>query len=284
VHAVQFQAPHNYNRDSREAVYAWMARWLQNAPEDVRRPETSFTPEPLPDLLVFHQRPLPAHAVTADQLTGNWIAASQRQLAAGNRPAFEAALRHALGFGASVTTARPAGKARGRTVLVASADAGLERRLRSAGLLVRRIQFTPFDAAAAEKIKHFETYNRTAASQRVADIVAAARESPDSILVADGDAALAGLLASAVAPLSMSILDVGDVDTASDDMFLARLYMPGLRRAGDLQTAASMAQGRLLIHDAGALFTMANVKVERRRLTAAEIVEAVTRQVRQGGV
>ena len=32
VHAVRFEAPHNYNRESREAVYAWMARWLQNAP------------------------------------------------------------------------------------------------------------------------------------------------------------------------------------------------------------------------------------------------------------
>ena len=40
VEAVQFDAPHNYNRDSREAVYAWMARWLQHAPADTKRPET----------------------------------------------------------------------------------------------------------------------------------------------------------------------------------------------------------------------------------------------------
>ena len=47
VHAVRFEAPHNYNRESREAVYAWMARWLQNAPADVRREERPFTPDPL---------------------------------------------------------------------------------------------------------------------------------------------------------------------------------------------------------------------------------------------
>jgi dienelactone hydrolase len=280
VQAVQFQAPHNYNRDSREAVYAWMARWLQNAAADVKRPETSFAPDPLPDLLVFHQRPLPANAVTAAQLTEGWIAASKRQLAAGPRTAFEAALRHALGFGSSKQNELQAGKPRGRTVLLASGDADLERRLRGAGLVVRRIQFTPFDAAAAEKIKHFETYNRTPASQRVADIVAAARESPGSTLVADEDAALAGLLANAVVPLSMSILDVGDFDTTSDDLFLERLYVPGLRRAGDLQTAASMAQGRLLIHDAGNRFNLPGVSVERRKLAPAEIVEALTRQVR----
>src|SRR5215207_1478752 len=46
VHAVRFTAEHNYNKDSREAMYAWMARWMQNAPVDVHRPERSFTPIP----------------------------------------------------------------------------------------------------------------------------------------------------------------------------------------------------------------------------------------------
>ena len=33
VHAVRFDAEHNYNqRQSREAMYAWMARWLQQRP------------------------------------------------------------------------------------------------------------------------------------------------------------------------------------------------------------------------------------------------------------
>src|SRR5262249_50237597 len=54
VHAVQFDAPHNYNRDSREAVYAWMARWLKNAPADVRVAERAFHPETLADALVFY--------------------------------------------------------------------------------------------------------------------------------------------------------------------------------------------------------------------------------------
>ena len=36
---VQFVAPHNYNRDSREAVYAWFAHWLQNAPKAERLAE-----------------------------------------------------------------------------------------------------------------------------------------------------------------------------------------------------------------------------------------------------
>src|SRR6266487_2952978 len=35
VRAVRMTAEHNYNKDSREAMYAWMARWLQHAPPDV---------------------------------------------------------------------------------------------------------------------------------------------------------------------------------------------------------------------------------------------------------
>ncbi len=36
VQTVQIDAPHNFNRPTREAVYAWMARWLLGAPADVR--------------------------------------------------------------------------------------------------------------------------------------------------------------------------------------------------------------------------------------------------------
>ena len=78
------------------------------------------------------------------------------------------------------------------------------------------IPFTPFDTAAAAQIKHFETYNRTAAGQRVADIVSALRAHPGAALVASGDAALAGLLAAAVAPAHFAVLDVGNFDTSSD--------------------------------------------------------------------
>jgi dienelactone hydrolase len=278
VHAVQFEAPHNYNRDSREAVYAWMARWLQQAPADVIRPEKSFDPDPLPDLLVFHQRPLPGNAVTAAQLTDNWIAAAQRQLTSGHRPDVESALRHVLGFASEA--ALPPPNAGSRTVLLTAADADLERRLKRARFAAKRIRFTTADVVAAGKIRHFETYNRTAASQRVADIVTAARESPGAILIADGDEALAGVLASAVSPLSLAILDVGDFDTGSDGMFLDRLYIPGLRRAGDLQTAATMAAGRVLIHGAGDRFRLSGVEVQRRKLSAAEIVDRLTRRQR----
>ena len=287
VEAVQFDAPHNYNRDSREAVYAWMARWLQHAPADMKRPERSFTVDPLPDLLVFHQRPLPATAVTAAQLTENWIAAAKRQMVTADPATLQSALRHALGF-APASPPAAAGSIANRTVLLAGSDPELERRATQRGLQVRHVTFTPYDSAAAAKVRHFETYNRTAAAQQVADIVTAAQAAPGAILVATREYGLAGLLASAMTPLSRAILDIGDFDPSSDDDFLAQLYIPGLRRAGDLGTALSMAAGPVVFHDAGAAFTLPGARVETRRLTAAEIADLLANRpaavpARKGG-
>ncbi len=124
VQSVRFDAPHNYNRDSREAVYAWMARWLQHAPADVKRPEKSFEADPLPDLLVFHQRALPANAVTAEQLTDNWIAAARRQLSSASRSDIQSALRHSLGFASGPIPESAPTKAVNRTVLLGRSRPG----------------------------------------------------------------------------------------------------------------------------------------------------------------
>ena len=192
VSAVRFTAEHNYNKDSREAMYGWMARWLKGAASSERVPEPSFSPDALPALLVFHGRPLPGRAVTADALTASWIASATRQLAATPLAVRAAALRHALGFGAATASRPPAApRTRRPSVLVAGETPDVEAALRKAGYAVRPIAFTPFDQAAADKVRHFETYNRTAASQRVADIVAALGAEPGAILVASGDAALA---------------------------------------------------------------------------------------------
>jgi dienelactone hydrolase len=76
VRAVRMTAEHNYNKDSREAMYAWMARWLQDAPADVHPAERSFSPEPLSNLLVVHQLTVAFIAVDVDRLSDEWIAAA----------------------------------------------------------------------------------------------------------------------------------------------------------------------------------------------------------------
>jgi hypothetical protein len=281
VRAVRFTAEHNYNKDSREAMYAWMTHWLKGAAPAERLSEASFTPDPLPDLLVFHNRPLPDNAVDAERLTANWIEAAKHQLSTTPLAVRGAALRHALGFGDVTTIAAGSAAPNSRTVLLADAPEA-EAALRAAGYTVRRITFTPFHADAAAGVRHFETYNRTAASQRVADIVTEARTHPGAALVASGEAALAGALAAAVVPLRLAILDVDGFDTNSDTAFLERLYIPGLRRAGDLQTAAEAATAQLIFHNAGQRFTVTGTgpRVIQSRLTPREIVAIVARRSR----
>jgi len=277
VQAVQMQAEHNYNRQSREAVYAWMARWLKNAPADVQVPEKPFAPDPLRNLLVFLARSLPEHAVTAAQLTETWVASAKRQLTESDPPTLRAALLHALSLDPLSTDAVRPARGRDRTksqpvVVLASEDPDLARALRRAGLPLRRVSFTPFDAEAASKVAHFDTYNRPPAAQRVADIVRALSEAPRAILIADGDAALPALLAQAIAPVRSVIVDVGEFDNSSDEAFLNRLYIPGLRRAGDLQTAVSMSTARIVIHGAGSRFHLEGPRIEARKLSVREIV------------
>jgi len=121
-------------------------------------------------------------------------------------------------------------------------------------------------------VTHFETYNRTPAAQRVADIVAALRQSPSAVLVASGDEALAALLATAVLPVHRAILDVAGFDATSDAAFLAHAYIPGLRRAGDFLTAASRAGGEVIVHDAGPGFRVDGLSVQPEKLSTARIV------------
>jgi len=273
VSAVRFKAEHNYNRESREAMYAWLARWMKGAPPEVEVRERSFTAESPADLLVFHQRALPPEALSAHQVTENWIAAARKQLTTTDLATRARALRHALGFGdaaAPVSSKRQST----RTVLTAGTDAELDRQLRAKGFAVQPITFTPFDTAAAAKIRHFDTYNRTAAAQRAADIVAALRASPSAALVASGDSALAAILASAVVVPPLAILDVGDFDTSDDAAYVDRLYVPGLRRAGDLATAAEVGGEALVIHGAGEKFVLgSNARVAHDTMTADAIVK-----------
>jgi dienelactone hydrolase len=290
VHAMRVDAPHNYNKESREAMYSWMARWLQAAPADVRREERNFTPDPPPDVLVFYQRTLPDGAVTAAELTENWIDAARRQLATASPVTLASAMQHALGFD-STSRARvlatdvarsfsPAIDAQlklraTKTVLVAGNDPKLVTGLRAAGLSVRQIAFTPFDADAASKVRHFETYNRTPAAQRVFDIIGEIEKHPGAVLVAGPDAGLEAILAAAVTSVRLAVADAGAFDTTNDIRFIERLYIPGLRRAGDFQTAAAMAGNRLVVHNAGPAFKVDAPGVRAAPLTAGEIINRI---------
>ena len=108
VHQVQVDAEHNYNQESREAVYAWFAKWFLGAEDLSAFKEVAFQVESDEALLVFSERDLPSHAIKQDEVLPAWVNSSQQaieKLKPTNeaelqtfRAETESGLRHALGL------------------------------------------------------------------------------------------------------------------------------------------------------------------------------------------
>jgi hypothetical protein len=76
-------------------------------------------------------------------------------------------------------------------------------------------------------------------------------------------------------PIRLAVLDVAGFDSASDQAFIEHLYIPGLRRAGDLQTATAMAGGEIVVHNGGSTFNVPALNPKAAKLTSAEIAAIV---------
>jgi hypothetical protein len=107
------------------------------------------------------------------------------------------------------------------------------------------------------KYRFFTTYNRTDLANRVQDILTALaylRDRPEVSrvqLVGLGEAGLWSLLARGLArDVDATVVDAARFSAKDDDAFRERLFIPGLRRAGDLRTAGVLAApGPLFIHN-----------------------------------
>ncbi|MGQ9731521.1 MAG: alpha/beta hydrolase family protein [Candidatus Zipacnadales bacterium] len=288
---VQFDAPHNYNQDSREAVYAFLGKWLQGIDDAAAFKEQAFEPEPNEKLLVFADRDLPEDAITQEELVANLMAASEAQLAA-YRPTsrsslkqfgevYGSALFHALNLrpapGSELPPVprkvlTPQGTRYPRAAVVVIADrpmADMEHHpvvqelLRRERTVILADCFLIGDNQLAKgsernrEAKYFTTYNRTDTALRVQDIVHLLQEQKQAYrslsLVGLGEAGLWCLLASAASlQLAAVVADLNGLDPGSDEELLARLFTPGLRRAGDLRTAGALwAPTKLFLHNGG---------------------------------
>ena len=80
VSMVQFHAQHNYNRQSREAVYGFFAKQFHGA-DGAPVAERPVEAEPLRDMLVWLGRSLPAGALTQAQLFDQWKVSGRARMA-----------------------------------------------------------------------------------------------------------------------------------------------------------------------------------------------------------
>jgi hypothetical protein len=321
-------AGHNYNKDSREAAYAWLGRWFLGITDAAPLKEQPFEVEPKENLLVFARRERPPHLLDAEGLTKWLIAHFEAQLNALKpqdavglarfREVMEPALRHTLaaefpaaealtaevvstvegqGFTATRLLLGRQGKGdrlpavlyrpahaevragtlvvhpEGKAALVDAPHAApgpLVAGLLAQGQAVLALDVfltgeyhTPFAPTKRdESVNFFTTFNRTDTALRVQDLLTGlsylgSQPGVDALnLVGLGEAGLWALLARGLAPqVARTAVDVAQFDNTNDDNFLHRLYIPGLRRAGDLRTAGALAApGALLLHNTGEAF------------------------------
>jgi len=258
--------PHNYNAESRAAVYDWFARWLT--------PANGALPEPA-DLRLLPadtlHADLPRPPAGPDALFRQYKAAAEeaferaRPVDAASLEAYRTlygkALTHVLHEAPSDTADRmmyfaptPSDAVDSAVLIVHSGAAASARTARSlarqhqiGGRLVAVLSPLPDPPHPPDSIEYSTTYNATMpvrqirAIQRALDALGA-REGIERVEVIGLDeAGVWTLFARALSPhVRTATIHLNGVDFSDDEDFLAHLPIPLIRRAGDLRTAVAL--------------------------------------------
>jgi len=274
-------AEHNYNKESRELAYSWLAQWLNNAPEADRLPEAPFQAGTKEELTVWDTaHPRPSNLLGADGMTESLRKAIQSQIAELNpsdsaslarfRGLMLPAMRYTLAArfplaadlereGENVRyrylpgslDVRGDGKEKVLTV-VATADAGkAQGRILVLGAHDREAPCNSDADTGAEEYIHWRenfplTYYRTGLARDVQDVLTAvaAFGGPGVALEGSGRAGIAVLLARALVPeghIGKTIVDLAGFDELAAGAWTGDRELPGILRIGGLRTAAILA-------------------------------------------
>ena len=320
----QFDSPHNYHRDSREAVYGFFGKHILGDPDASRFLERGYSPEQLSSLLYLWGRSLPEGAVDLQGLVRQRIAAAEADTAAlavrdaATLERARAAFRERLGLSIHaespvpdrvVVESRPDGalllgregagdripaklvnaeerasagpgrEAHAPTLLVhaggslAAEGSALGRLLARRGAPLLLIDAFQTGAAVAERDiagagrnaeAYYHVFNRSDDANRVQDILTAIaflrrHTGAETInVVGTGRAGLWVLLAAALDAGELTVAaDLDRFDASDDAAYIEGLFVPGLRRAGDVRAAAPpLSRGRLLLHNVHPRFPM----------------------------
>jgi hypothetical protein len=267
VEATLLDAPHNYNQANREAMYAFFGKHILGEKDAARLKERSFTVEKLQDLLVLHNRTLPANALTFQGLFDLWMRLAKEQSGDPRER-----LSYALAAdwparvldqidGDRILLGRPGKgdripgiwlKGANPPALVVHPD-GAEAarrtpevaRLLASGRAVLAIDAFQTGGAVAPRdrsVSMFLTFNKSDDANRVQDILTALAwlNAPSTRLIGLGKAAVWCTFAAAVARQPVDLqADLGAF-TGSDEDYIKEFFVPGIERAGGLQAAREL--------------------------------------------
>ncbi|HUS04857.1 MAG TPA: hypothetical protein VMZ52_01065 [Bryobacteraceae bacterium] len=278
VETIQINAPHNYNKDSREAVYRFMGKRVLQDPNASKYKELPIREEKLQDMMVFAGRALPKNAVNLDQLIESWIRAAKSQNDSTRDPEqFRERLTVSLGAdwpqavehedNGERTVLTRAGQGdrvpglwfpgKGNAVLVVHPEGAAAARKSDAAvkaiaagkpvLLIDAFQTGSAVAPRDKSQKFFLTFNRSDDANRVQDILTALAflkqsGSSEVRLVGLDKAAVWATFAAAVAKMPVK-LDADLHGFKGDDQdFISGFFVPGIQRAGGLNAALQLTK------------------------------------------
>lgn len=301
VSIVRFEAPHNYNRTSREAVYAWFNRWLKlgHAEPIVEPPFEPIDPK---ELAVFDpQHPRPADALDAKSLKAQLIQSAGAATKRMSPDELRTALRHMLASDfpmSSDVDVKPRQKNLGITELIISRKdedgktiGGLvgSREHSGVGVVIVGASVTsePYprnelvlwpmfrnEKPGVTSVGFYPCFNRTLLAERVHDILTSvayvkSRPGIKSVdLVGLGQSGPACLLARALCgdAVRRTVIENAGFSFASVKSVDDPMYLPGALRYGDLAGLSSLVpQGS------------DRLKTAEGKIPPAEIVDWLTR-------
>ena len=252
---VQIDAPHNYNQQSREAVYRFFGKHVLGETDAAKFKERGIRIEKLGDMLALFSRTLPAGALSFENLRAQWIREARRQTdAITDRQALRELLAYSLAAewprevlsrvdGEKIVLSRAGrGDRVNGTWTKADGPATLVVDDSPAQGNVLRIQ--PFPGGRDQSASHFLAFNKTDDANRVQDILTAlAFLNRDNVrLVGKGKAAVLCLFAAALAERPVQLQTDTSGFQGTDRDFIDQFFVPGIQRAGGLR-AARLAAG-----------------------------------------
>jgi dienelactone hydrolase len=273
VRNVHINAEHNYNKDSRAAVYGFLAEHLKMGLRPEQFVEKDYLKPGDDQMLAFPEGDLPKGTESMEQVFQSWKVLVRIQTDNDMQPAdLKSALRVVLGVepdpqvesgveknrivmtragrGDRVSGIWNPGK--GAPVLIvdpngaeAASRTDLARQVVQSGrplLLIDPFQPARVRADQSRFDRYFYSYNRSDDAERVQDILTAlaflrSKSKGPAELIGTGRAGVWSLFAAAVAPAAVNLIADLNGFSGTDDDFLARFNVPGIQRAGGLNTA-----------------------------------------------
>jgi dienelactone hydrolase len=277
VEVIQVDAPHNYNAASREAMYRFFGKRIQNQTDATKLTDEKVNLEKINDMLALQGRALPANALDYDGVFAQWKRIALEQVAASDEAGQREHLMYAMGVewpaqvstegeGQKLVLTRPGKGDRVPAIWIPGSGApalvvnekGAEAARRSPAveamlrakrpvLLIDAFQTGSAIAPRDRSHVYFLTFNLSDDANRVQDILTAlaflnAKQPGKVELIGQGNAAVWSLFAAAVAPTELKL----DADLAGfegrDEDFIRRFFVPGVQHAGGLKTAVRLTE------------------------------------------